>query len=217
MESDRRVRGVLTRMRELLCHALRGPVREKRRALPRSRVHREEQACDLDWRESSRRRQARQAAALEEAAPDLRELDVGPLLRGLHQRADRGGVRCDGSVPTAYVPGADEARQEDARVVRVGRPPEPGRTAVHRDPGAARNRRSAVLSRHHVAAPQRLDRRLGRGPGARRRAHPRTAADAGGGAVPVVRAAARRARPVTMARRSRCRRSSIARSRCTQR
>jgi protein gp37 len=102
----------------------------------------------------------------------------------------------------AHVPGADEARPADARVVRVARcrAESRRRDSLVAEPECCRSRirsaqsRSAGYRSERVAAPQRLARRLRREPGGRRRAHPRAAANASGGAVPVMRAVARAGR-----------------------
>src|SRR6185436_13282403 len=94
---------------------------EQRQAVEvrRAREDRPRWRSVLDRRRAIRRRGARVAAALESSAEDLRRLDERPVLRRVHQRADRGGLWRHGRVSAAHVPGADEALAADARVVRV--------------------------------------------------------------------------------------------------
>src|SRR5690348_6195194 len=119
----------------------------------------------LDREDPPCHRQTGRAAEVAEAAPGVRQLDERSFSREYPQRVHRCGLRGDGCLPAAHVPGADQARRADGAVVRVGE-------------RAARRRTRAV------AAAECLDRRLSGGPAARRRADPASLARAGGGAVP---------------------------------
>lgn len=208
--------GLLARQRglpQLLRRADRGEVRRVRLV---AGPHQPEDA-EVERHRAARAAQARRAASVAQAVDGVREQHDRPVPRGLHERGDLGGVRRDGCVPTAHVPDSDEARYADARVVRVARRAD---DAAHHDPevtaaDVSSGRRSSArpgsvlagsfardgAASARVAPAERVARRQRREPGGCERAHPGAARDAGGDPVPELRAAARRGRSLSLARR----------------
>ena len=79
--------------------------RDVRRALPR----RAGPPLRAGLRPPPRPREARRAAALEDAEDDLRQLDERPLPQGRARRLRRGGLPDDGAGELAHLSGADQA------------------------------------------------------------------------------------------------------------
>ena len=79
MEPGRRLHGDLARLHELLRDADGGSARcDGREEISRADAQ-ERQASGLDRQDQARSRRARHPGGLEKAAPDFRELDVGPV------------------------------------------------------------------------------------------------------------------------------------------
>src|SRR5690606_37800402 len=96
--------------------------------------------------------------------------------------------RRDGALPAGHLPGPNEAAGTDVGLLRR----QNGPATLGRPTGAVHVDRA---DRHLLAAPERLVRRLDRGPADRRRTHPAPAPDTRRRAVPQLRASARAGRP----------------------